>query len=67
MTSFQGGIGTVLLEHIFTVVPSLLGAEVVWCDARATTTDWYEKRGMSTFGVKFLKDGLEFIRMRKCL
>lgn len=63
----KGGIGTKLLEHIFSVAASLWEAEFVWCDARATTAEWYEKRGMTTFGTTFFKGGLEYIRMQKPL
>ncbi|KIM83581.1 hypothetical protein PILCRDRAFT_6998 [Piloderma croceum F 1598] len=61
------GIGTKLLEHVFSVAFSELGVTVIWCDARVTSIDWYKKRGMTSSGGIFRKDGLEYIRMQKSI
>jgi hypothetical protein len=62
---YQGGIGTKLLENVFSVAFSKLGVTVVWCDARTTSINWYQSRGMTPFGGLFRKGGLEYIRMQK--
>jgi hypothetical protein len=61
----QEGIGTKLLEHVFSMAFSELGVTVVWCDARATSIGWYQRRGMTPFGGPFQKGGLEYVRMHK--
>ena len=40
---------------------------VIWCDARVSSAGWYEREaiGMSRFGEVFLKEGLEYVRMKK--
>ncbi|OBZ71676.1 putative N-acetyltransferase YitI [Grifola frondosa] len=58
--SFQGqGIGTKLLEHVFSIARSELKCDVVWCDARISAAGWYERRGMIRFGDTFYKGALE--------
>lgn len=59
------GVGTRLLDEVCSVVASELKFSTIWCDARVVAADWYQKRGMSSFGDTFLKGGLEYIRMRK--
>lgn len=62
---FQGrGIGTGLLLEVFRFAQEVLGARIVWCDARETKSDWYERRGMSRFGTKFYKGPVEYVRMK---
>lgn len=58
------GIGTKLLQHMRRFAQSDLNATVIWCDARASTSAWYERRGMKTFGEKFYKGSIEYIRMK---
>ncbi|KAH9919335.1 uncharacterized protein B0H18DRAFT_639771 [Fomitopsis serialis] len=65
--SHQGrGIGTRLLKHVFEVAASDLGCDVIWCDARLATAEWYERRGMSRFG-EFLQGRLPYVRMKASL
>ncbi|KAH7927663.1 GCN5-related N-acetyltransferase [Leucogyrophana mollusca] len=65
---YQGqGIGTALLKHAFLVAGSELGAKVIWCDARLAKSDWYRKRGMVSFGDRFFKGSVEYIRMKMSL
>ncbi|KAF5334336.1 hypothetical protein D9758_018249 [Tetrapyrgos nigripes] len=45
--SHQGrGIGTALLDYTLKFARTELGAQTVWCDARTSTSEWYEKRGL---------------------
>jgi len=64
-SSVQGrGIGTRLLDHTLHFARTELGASTVWCDARTSTSQWYEKRGFTPFGNKFYKGPVEYIRMK---
>ncbi|KAH9922909.1 uncharacterized protein B0H18DRAFT_1085759 [Fomitopsis serialis] len=66
--SHQGrGIGTRLLKHVFEVAASDLGCDVIWCDARLATAEWYERRGMSRFGEIFHKGDIPYVRMKASL
>ncbi|EGN97819.1 hypothetical protein SERLA73DRAFT_182567 [Serpula lacrymans var. lacrymans S7.3] len=58
------GIGTSLLQHVFKAASSELAVNVIWCDARLSTSSWYGKRGMIPFGEPFYKGSVEYIRMR---
>ncbi|KAG8214847.1 acyl-CoA N-acyltransferase [Butyriboletus roseoflavus] len=61
---FQGqGIGTSLLRYAASYCASM-GAAVLWCDARLSSSRWYEKRGLIPFGDTFFKDTVEYTRMR---
>lgn len=61
---FQGqGIGTGLLRYAASYCSSM-GAAVLWCDARLSSSQWYEKRGLIPFGDTFFKDTVEYTRMR---
>ncbi|TBU25091.1 hypothetical protein BD311DRAFT_765278 [Dichomitus squalens] len=58
------GLGTKLLLHVFNDAQKF-GA--IWCDARLSSAGWYEREaiGMSRFGEIFLKEGIEYVRMKK--
>lgn len=43
------------------------GATVFWCDARLSSSQWYEKRGLVPFGNTFFKDTVEYTRMKMVL
>lgn len=58
------GVGTALLSHTFEYAQKTLGCSVVWCDARAKTAKWYERRGMQRFGEIFYKGPIEYVRMK---
>lgn len=63
--ALQGrGIGSTLLNYAIDIARSELRASVLWCDARTTAVDWYRKKGLTTFGEVFSRDGIEHIRMR---
>lgn len=62
--SHQGrGIGTALLQHVFRVARSELGCSTIWCDARVSSSEWYERRGMHKFGEVFYKGPIEYTKM----
>ena len=58
------GIGSALLKHTFEAAKRELGCAVIWCDGRAETARWYEKRGMQRFGEIFYKGPVEYVKMR---
>ncbi|PPQ80777.1 hypothetical protein CVT25_001914 [Psilocybe cyanescens] len=61
---YQGkGIGTHLLAYALSIARSELDAGMAWCDARTTSTEWYEKRSLQTFGETFFKGPVEYVRM----
>lgn len=65
---YQGkGIGTRLLAHMFSFARSDLHANVVWCDARVSSSRWYRKRGMIASGGNFYKGDVEYVRMSASL
>lgn len=57
-------MGSSLLERVWETAREK-GAELVWCDARTETKEWYERRGMRVEGVEFEKDGKGYVRMVK--
>ncbi|KAG2124593.1 acyl-CoA N-acyltransferase [Suillus clintonianus] len=61
------GIGTKLLQHAAEAARSTLGASIIWCDARTSSSAWYKKRGMVEFGDLFYKGDVEYIRMQMSL
>ena len=58
------GLGSMLLQHVIEEARQQ-GVQRLWCDARATQAQFYEKRGMHAVegGAIFLKSGVEYIRM----
>ncbi|EIW81533.1 GCN5-related N-acetyltransferase [Coniophora puteana RWD-64-598 SS2] len=64
-SSYQGrGIGTELLRHVCDFAKVRMGAKTIWCDARTSSLDWYQKRGLSPFGPRFYKGPVEYVRIR---
>jgi GNAT superfamily N-acetyltransferase len=61
------GIGTKLLQHAIEAARLTLGASIIWCDARTTSSAWYKRRGMIQFGDTFYKRDVEYIRMKMSL
>ncbi|KAA1472288.1 hypothetical protein DENSPDRAFT_172292 [Dentipellis sp. KUC8613] len=62
---YQGrGIGSALLQHALTHAHAELGAHAVWCDARLSTAEWYQRRGLVPFGEHFYKSSVEYVRMK---
>ncbi|KIK93631.1 hypothetical protein PAXRUDRAFT_502664 [Paxillus rubicundulus Ve08.2h10] len=49
------GIGTKLLDHTVSHCQSM-DAKVLWCDARLSSSQWYQKRGLVSFGDTFSKE-----------
>ena len=63
--ALQGqGIGSTLLRFVLDHARNELGARVIWCDARLLQKKWYERRGFTAFGDIFMKDGVQYVRMR---
>ncbi|KAF8840631.1 hypothetical protein BDN67DRAFT_968337 [Paxillus ammoniavirescens] len=61
---FQGrGIGTKLLNYIASYCWGM-GAKILWCDARLSSSQWYQKRGLVSFGDSFFKESVEYTRMK---
>lgn len=58
------GIGTQLLQHVFRAAAAEMSCGVIWCDARMSAAEWYERRGMSKFGETFFKGDIEYVRMK---
>ncbi|KAF9063297.1 hypothetical protein BDP27DRAFT_1427010 [Rhodocollybia butyracea] len=64
-TSMQGrGIGTALLRYTMDFARSNLNAGVLWCDARVSSAEWYERRGLLQFGNTFYKGPVQYVRMK---
>lgn len=64
---FQGqGVGTNLLRYAASYCSSM-GATVLWCDARLSSSKWYEKRGLVPFGDTFFKSSVEYTCMKMVL
>lgn len=65
-TSEQGnGYGSVLLNHILTVVSKDKKIEKLWCNARADKTSFYERFGMTKTSKRFTKADIDYIIMEK--
>ncbi|KAF9235645.1 hypothetical protein BU15DRAFT_89498 [Melanogaster broomeanus] len=41
-----------------------MDAKILWCDARLSSSQWYRKRGLIPFGDTFLKESVEYTRMK---
>ncbi|KAI0775592.1 hypothetical protein BD413DRAFT_279126 [Trametes elegans] len=59
------GIGTKLLHYVFEIATREMECGVVWCDARLSAADWYERRGMCRFGDTFSKGDVKYVRMKR--
>ena len=60
------GIGSCLLQHILSILEPR-GISHFWCDARASTVNFYSKLGLQTDGDKFYKSGIPYITMSRRL
>ncbi|KAJ8487988.1 hypothetical protein ONZ45_g14127 [Pleurotus djamor] len=38
---------------------------VLWCDSRTSALGWYEKKGFRSFGEKFCKGTVEYVKIKK--
>ena len=67
LTAQQGrGFGTMLLDHVFEWAIANKKKKI-WCTARLSATAIYKKIGMQQVGVRWVKYGLDFIKMEKRL
>ncbi|KXN85062.1 hypothetical protein AN958_11735, partial [Leucoagaricus sp. SymC.cos] len=65
-TAYQHqGIGSQLLEYAASFARSHMNGELLWCDARTSTLEWYQKRGFKEFGGVFYKGPVEYIRIQR--
>lgn len=65
-TSEQGkGYGSILLNHIMTIVSNQKNINTLWCNARIDKTSFYERFGMTKTNKTFVKDGINYIVMKK--
>lgn len=60
------GYGTALMQFILKTTAEL-ATEIVWCNARADKTYFYEKFGMQKTDKQFTKGGIDYIIMEKQL
>lgn len=56
------GVGRRILEHVFRF-SKIWNRDSLWCNARLTATNFYEKCGMQIVGVPFKKNGIPYVRM----
>lgn len=67
-TTYQRkGIGSRLLEYAVLFARSDMNGALLWCDARTTALEWYQKRGLEQFGDTFFKGPVEYVRMKRKL
>ncbi|MES2517918.1 MAG: GNAT family N-acetyltransferase [Bacteroidota bacterium] len=65
--SEQGkGFGSILLKHIIEE-SSKRKIKTLWCNARLTAYEFYQKFGFKIVSEMWLKDGLEYVKMAKDL
>lgn len=58
------GYGSLLLKHVFEQF-SQADVEQIWCNARVSKVQFYEKFGMKIVGEAFLKNGIEYVKMER--
>lgn len=64
--SEQGnGYGTLLLNHLMTIVSNKKEIKSLWCNARVDKTVFYERFGMTQTTRKFAKEGIDYVIMEK--
>ncbi|WP_342647521.1 GNAT family N-acetyltransferase [Mucilaginibacter sp. CSA2-8R] len=66
-TNHQGqGIGTGLLNYVISFCQQQKGT-LLWCNARTTATQFYEKVGFTVSGQSFEQNNIAYIKMEKPL
>ncbi|MGC4034848.1 MAG: 1-(5-phosphoribosyl)-5-[(5-phosphoribosylamino)methylideneamino]imidazole-4-carboxamide isomerase [Chitinophagaceae bacterium] len=58
------GLGTALLNEVFAIAKEKK-CKSVWCNARRDATSFYKKWGMREVGDSWVKNGIEFVIMKK--
>jgi len=62
----QCGIGSVLLTHTISIAQEK-GTTRIWCDARETAVEFYERFGLMKEGELFYKSGVGYYKMARIL
>ena len=66
-TAEQGkGYGTKLLTHLIEEAIRR-NVKILWCNARTSASEWYEKFGFEVVSEVWMKDGVEYVKMSKKL
>lgn len=60
------GYGSHLLKYVMKITKEQ-GANLLWCNARATATILYEREGLHQTDTSFVRKGILFVRMEKQL
>ena len=64
---YQGqGIGKQLLQHTISEAQQLK-AEILWCDARTSAMDFYQRFDFEVMGTEFMKSGVSYVKMQRSL
>ena len=60
------GLGTQLLNHVLDVARQK-SIRRIWCNARRDKTGFYARFGLTTTGIPFTREGIEYIVMERIL
>lgn len=55
-------LGSALVQHLL-LETKRLGGDVLWCNARASATGFYEKFGFISLGEHFTRNGIDYLIM----
>ncbi|WEK19879.1 MAG: GNAT family N-acetyltransferase [Candidatus Pedobacter colombiensis] len=61
-TEQNKGYGTILLNHIISYVKEM-GGQKIWCNARVSALEFYNKFGLIQTGEPYTRNGIEFVTM----
>lgn len=65
LVDFQGrGYGTILLNYVFQQAEKQ-GITKIWCNARSNKATFYARFGMLETGIRFVKEGVDYVVMEK--
>ncbi|MCU0469711.1 MAG: GNAT family N-acetyltransferase [Arcicella sp.] len=60
------GYGSMLLNQLIKEATER-GVKILWCNARQTAANFYQKFGLEVSSEKWLQGGIEYVRMTKNL